>query len=109
MASWLPCWALTLHRRAQTRLETGSKNPSLPCEPSPAAEQRLYPEDSLCGTGHQAGTVVEDSGSLRRDGASKGQGPVLTSTPTELFFCPCPLLPTPAGDGVWVGCVEVGD
>lgn len=93
MASWLPCWALTLHKRARTRLATGSKN-----KPSPGAQPLLHPEDAPCGTGHQAGTIVKDIGSLGSlgtDGASKGQSPVQISTPTESFFCPCPPPPTP--------------
>lgn len=101
MVSWLPCWALTLHKRAWTGLATGSKN-----KPSPGAQQLLHPEDVSCGAGHQAGTIVKDIGSLGSvgtDAASKGQGPAQTSTLTGPFFAPVPSLPLPAGDGVWVG------
>lgn len=78
MASWLPCWALILYKRAWTGLATGSKN-----KPSPGAQQLPHPEDAPCGAGHQAGTIVKDIGSLESvgtDDASEGQGSVQTST-----------------------------
>lgn len=116
MAPSRPCLAPTLGRGALVGLAAGSKRPALQdkprlCQrPNPEAYVGvLAPEDTPSGTGLQAPTIVQDTGSQGGLGDRWQVQRQSPEGPSTLGGAPSWSLPSPpslsAGDRIWVGWV----